>query len=140
MKKILLLTFALTLTACVEEPEDDLKNHLDNILEQKAYEQAVSGFVLPDSIKASRVVATYFDEHASGHGIIVYADTSKKTAYNLTFLPDSTVQRDVLTQKSYNEFSSVFGGTEYIVTEKHVTIIVERNGTSMTHDYERLDN
>jgi hypothetical protein len=130
----------LILTACAEESEDKLKVHLKNVLEQKAYEQEVFGFILPDSIDKSRVVATYYDEHSRGHGIILYSDTIKKSASNLTFLPDSSVQRDILTQKSYNTFASVFDGTEYIVMPKYVTIIVDRNGTCMTHDNERIDN
>ncbi len=139
----LILTLALgllTLTSCEEEKKDEFTSRLEEISEQKEYENEVYGFTLPDSIDKSLVLAIYYDHHLQSHGVIVFKDTTKKDATNYTYLKDSTSFTDKLKQNKDNEFISISGGTEYIVKEKSIAKIVTTSGTSASIEGVRIDN
>ena len=138
----LILTIALaglTLTSCEEEKKDEFSSLLEQIAMYKQQEREIFDFYVPDSIDKALIVTTYYDLDTKAHSVIVFADTNKKTAWNFNFLPDSTIQRDKLEQKNYNEFASISGGVQYIVTPKSVTKIVQSSVLSMTQENMRID-
>jgi hypothetical protein len=140
--RILFLLFfhCFVFVGCRQEENNEINLYLQRSVEHEDQQREIFNFVIPDSIDKLLVAAVYYDLNTSAHGIIVYADSSKKEAFNFLFLPDSTVQRDKMKMKKFNEFSSVYANVEYIIRPKAVAIIIRSGSLSNSNEHMRIDN
>src|SRR5688572_8557171 len=86
-----------------DEREDDAsieQAYLQDVLKSKERQREIDGFVIPDSINTSLIVASYYEEEPKGNSIIVFSDTSKNEAIKIKFFPDHTSTCDQLKKMS----------------------------------------
>ena len=117
----------------------DYKNSLDSALLCRLEQQRIENFKIPDSINKTLMVATYYDVHSKCHSLIVFNDSTKKTATQIQYLSDSTFTMDKLESTKFNEFTSIFNKGLYLVKENAVAYTYINGNQSVSFEYPRTD-
>lgn len=140
--KLVIAAFSLLCFISCERKsnEDPIKNKLDSILAEKEYHRATEFFVIPDYINTSLLAATFYEHHdPQGHALIVYNDTTRKTATKIKYLADGTLQTEKLVVTKFNEFISEINKSEYIIKETTVLYSFTSSNSGATFEYNRTD-
>jgi len=89
----------------------------------KSSHESTEGYVLPDSINTSLLVAAYHETDNEGYSLILFDDATKQTASKITYKDDSATVTDRLKPIGLHEFKSDNYDQEYIIEARSVVLV-----------------
>jgi hypothetical protein len=132
MKQLIILALACQLVSCDHEKSTDATTApATEGVDIVASDSITQTFILPDSINAGLIIATYVEIDPESHTLIMYAKPNKKMAMQVRYLNDGKVSIEDLTVISETQFKTKTGN-EFIITDSSV-VYKPTSGTAFEH-------
>jgi len=136
--------FALSMAICVSScspektSEAPVQEPTTSSIEVSG-DNAIIGFMIPDSINTNLIIATYVEVEPESHTLLVYKDGTKKSANLIRYYDNGKVSNDKLEVISENKFKLISSNEEYILNDTAVICTKLNNATTITKSHFRTD-
>ncbi len=131
---LFVLSIAIGVSSCSHEktPEAPVQETTTSSVEVSG-DNAIIGFMIPDSINTNLIIATYVEIEPESHTLLVYKDDSRKSANLIRYYDNGKVSNDQLEVVSENKFKLLASNEEYILNDTAVICTKLKDATTKSH-------